>query len=658
MLTMNTLHEKTYFLGHKGSVDVNIFIASLATSLDTSKLSVALPRMRVQLEKNVYYPGETIQGVAIVGVSEEKQLFVSLSVVGFSRVSWLSTNLSGFGVQYEKSCCLLYESCCLNSRTGDIQERPKSAWKPNKGGIFHFRYTLPLNLAPSIQHARGNYVKYYLALSVEEGGKRKRKEIPFWILSHPLSFPINLLSSSIPYFSDSLNHVQGIEMAVQGPSTMHLGELNFFAIRISSTHDNLRCDQIVDYVTFKLECTASRHGSCCGDWQSETEVFTASKWTFNAINASRNKTRGKTYESPPRTDQEAPSTTCKAMKSSEPKSTLRPTRTSPAKGTAHLSPTSTLNPATSTYPPSTQSSYPSSPLRPSPPRQSRPDGTSPLTRDPSCRASEPFFSLDTHSEHFISGRKDTWTFPWRLQEAKQRGGDLQTDFWLPLADLCPPTAPPHLSPLLQFSYTLTVRARRKGRAGDETLAKVSFPAFLSSTGPLIPPLLEATDSVSKERFPSWMKPETRLKAYTTHFTLAHRYRHITLLEVSQHSSRRIREGCIPQNTTDGRNINFQYGRQRFIKGGPIAPGGGGAFFIPPHTHRIHSSDRKGHHSTLLRNHWVHGEIPDFISLSCPLSPLTPAHLSFGTSNTIPASLEIRVSRDAPPPCPGENRIAL
>lgn len=529
-IPLRTASLKILPFGTGGALHVVIATRRTISPLDVSRLSLVLNRTRMQLDRQVYYPGETVRGVLIVSRSEEREIFSSLSLVGFSRVSWLSS----VGAQFERSCYIHYESCCVNGR---LEDRGRGVWKETGGGVVSFAYTLPLNLPASIRLSSGNYIKYFMALCVEERGRKKRIELPFIVLAHPLSFPLNSFLSSLPFISDKFSQDFDIEMVVHAPQTLHLKELNFLSLSLSSS--SLRCDLMVDYISVRLHCIVSRQGNCCGTWQcAETKGISCS-WSIAPSSSSRR---------------------------------------------SHFS------------------------------------------------------DSDANWSHTINSKETFWRLEWKKHNDRRRGGDLHSDFWLPLGEICPPSTGPWVSPLLQIEYFLTVKAKRYGRTHDTTLANVDFPIFVSSPRPRLTPPSSSPATCPKQRIPHWMTPDTLLHTYQTHFLQRSLHRSFRLAPASSTTEHCFREYAVPPTTSDGRTLPSFHSARAQRRPFPIRtiPG----TYKPNRSSQVHAMDVKHAHTNLPHEHWRPGNVPYFIDdhYESPLLLTYPAaHLHAFTIEALPSS---------------------
>jgi hypothetical protein len=147
--------------------EIHIFVQATTLALSPAKpKQTRLGSFRMNIERIVYFPGESVRGAIIYNVGKPKKIRgVRVRFEGATRTHWSETRGSGDNRRtihfhahyvYFNPIATLY---------GNPRGQKKDFKIPSGGYYWPFEFNLPLNLAPSFYHNLGNnsyYVKGYV----------------------------------------------------------------------------------------------------------------------------------------------------------------------------------------------------------------------------------------------------------------------------------------------------------------------------------------------------------------------------------------------------------------------------------------------------------------------------------------------------------------
>lgn len=281
-LTMGTTHDEWRKLDTKGEVHLLIHVSP--AKLSPAELVIRVPRARIQLERTVYYPGQTIRGCLVFSnVKPNKVHTIRVLVEGWNVV-WFSSKQSKEHQWNHHGARMLVS--CTAALAGSPTEKG-DAFNLNAGlHLYPFEFVLPLNIPystdPNTQFGPPafslNFIAYRITGFVDVANKSNGiAHQHFRVLAHPN----HSMMDPGPVLPFPINESADVSVNVQGDAVAWIGEWYTVSLKIDN-HSNKTIDSVAVLLESKRAHSA-KLGFVGKFTRAEGPWKLAGKWIFKEL---------------------------------------------------------------------------------------------------------------------------------------------------------------------------------------------------------------------------------------------------------------------------------------------------------------------------------------------------------------------------------------
>lgn len=230
-LRIGTFYDDWHAMDTQGELRVMIHLSRLNIASPLT-INTKLPKIRVHLERNVYYPGETIRGCLVMSTSKTHR-------AGWIKIIVEGASSSIVNMHVGQALMLAASGTIL----GDVNDKTKVYTLGDGLHLYPFECALPLNIPHTyrsgnpdrIGYIGSNVNLYRVAANIDVVGTLPAWSFaPFRVLAHPMHAVLDPYTyTASPSLKEAPVHVD-----IEGPSTAWCGEQFTMRITIANNSDS------------------------------------------------------------------------------------------------------------------------------------------------------------------------------------------------------------------------------------------------------------------------------------------------------------------------------------------------------------------------------------------------------------------------------------
>lgn len=238
------------------------FIAKFTPYLYDKKYSLKLPPLRINLERNFYFPGDTVRGHVILNIHKPYEFGnIILEFVGLSHVFWTTRrgDYNSNATDYSDDYHHVHKQIMLFRTDPNL---PDKFTKFEAGTyIYPFEYLLDMNLPPTHYISYSSYIQYIF------GSHASNKTNSFkFNYKAPIYIVKPYISSEIIYKrSYAITGNDNIKLFITRPDIIFAGEDAEIYVEIENQSDKLIEKVKIKVVRVTLLGDSFRHTSYCNN---------------------------------------------------------------------------------------------------------------------------------------------------------------------------------------------------------------------------------------------------------------------------------------------------------------------------------------------------------------------------------------------------------